>query len=644
MVLHCGLARAGRRSRISPPGALRRVAEALPATLTGAEAMRIYRKGCRMNDKEPIKLRLPRQDLSEFALFGLSADQARNWAEGLSMVDAAQLARRLHGAVGDLNRVDVDPDIRFEILEALRPALHTALSTLSRRYLDQPAVLPEESREARLARNLYALLTTAYTIAGVRTIRRHRSIPGANPARLVCRSLHRAITSAGMKLLVACQLYRPAELNAWNELHQLFLLAERQKLTSQTVVDEIAGDGSIADTYLRALTMGCCKPNQLRPHDLAGVYRGLRDWVRHIELLPAEGGEGLFLVDFAGDRPPTYASLHGKIPGAGCRIVNTEKLVSHLKRLRADTGERTLVFDRDTAVSPNVLDHLIAAWGVMSKRNFARAPARERLWVSAGLNNTHYYASGGIGFEDPVSADGARAPSRAGRADGFPGAEGPREKDIWEGAFSAAAEGEEAVDREDIEFHIREAGQPGDTAAGERHPVYPVRMVDVGPGGYCLEWSPLIPSHIRTGDVIAARAVDGDAWNIAVIRWVNQLRDRTTLFGVELLSPRATPCGARVRHKTGEDGDPMRALLLPEIKLVGQPDTLITPRVGFRERQKVTLIRGGEESCIQLFRKVSSTAACNRFEFRYIQQLDEVAARAGSGVIDSEFESVWSKL
>ena len=49
--------------------------------------------------------------------------------------------------------------------------------------------------------------------------------------------------------------------------------------------------------------------------------------------------------------------------------------------------------------------------------------------------------------------------------------------------------------------------------------------------------------------------------------------------------------GGREQDETGEDGDLMRALLLPEIKLVGQPNTLITPRVGFKERQKVTLIR-----------------------------------------------------
>ncbi len=597
-----------------------------------------------MSKNEPIKLRIPRQDLSEFAPFGLTVDQARNWAEGLPMANTAQVAQQLRGALSDLNRVDMAPNIRFEVLEALRPTLHTALSTLSKYYLNQPVVLPEEPRKAsRLAQNLYELVTTAYTIAGIQTIQRRQSISNANPAKLVCQALHRAITNSSMKLLVSYQLYQPVELHAWTELHQLFLLAERQKLTSQIVTDELSGDGSITDAYLRSLMMGCCKPNQLRQRDLAGVYKGLREWVEYIDLLPADANNGLFLIDFSSDHPPIYASLYSEVPGPSCRVINTDTLIEHLQKLRQDTGEQSIVFDKDTVVSPNVLEHVITSWGVMSKRNFARAPGQEKLWVSVGLSNTHYYVSGGISFEKLISFDGVQALSEDAERNPFMGEASSRESEIWDNSFSEDGDGEK-ISMEDIELHIREAEKSQGTPTKERHPVFPVRMANVSPGGYCLEWSADIPSHIKTGDAIAVREVDSRSWSIAVIRWVSQLKNQTTLLGVELLSPRATPYGARVQHKTGEHGDLMRALLLPEIKLVGQPSTLITPRVGFKERQKVTLIRGGEESYIQLFKKVSSTAAYNQFEFRDIQQLDEVAARDKTEVIDTEFESLWNNL
>jgi hypothetical protein len=597
-----------------------------------------------MTTNEPIKLRIPRQDLAEFALFGLNADQARNWADGLPMANTAQVAQQLRNAISDLNRVAMKPDVRFEILEALRPTLHTALSTLSKYYLNQPIVLPEEPRKAsRLAQSLYELVTTAYTIAGIQTIQKRQSVSTSNPAKLVCQSLHRAITNASMKLLVSYQLYQPVEINAWMELHQLFLLAERQKLTSQIVVDELAGNGSITDTYLRALMLGCCKPNQLRQRDLAGVFKGLREWVEHAHLLPANKAEGLFLVDFSSDHPPIYASLYSDVPGPNCRIINTDDLTAHLQKLRQETGEQSIVFDKDTVVSPNVLDHVITSWGVMSKRNFARAPAQEKLWVSVGLSNTHYYVSGGISFETLVSPEAAHLLTEKLDRNPFMNDGSSQEKDLWDRVFSSDDE-DEKIKLEDLEFHIHEAAKAGDRGGKDRHPVFPVRMANVSPGGYCLEWSSEIPSHIKTGDVIAVREVDNTSWSIAVIRWVSQLKDETTLLGVELLSPRATPYGAKVQHKAGEDGDLMRALLLPEIKLVGQPNTLVTPRVGFKERQKVTLLRGGEESHIQLYKKVSSTAAYNQFEFRYVPQVDEVVSTEKSEIVSSQFESLWNHL
>ena len=364
-----------------------------------------------------------------------------------------------------------------------------------------------------------------------------------------------------------------------------------------------------------------------------------------------EAGRTLAVVGESGCGKSTLARLVTLIekPTTGQLLIDGTDVAQasreDLKKLRQDTGERAVVFDKDTAVSPNVLDHIITAWGVMSKRNFARAPAQDKLWVSVGLSNTHYYVSGGVGFEQMIAEINSDYLVEEPDKNPFLDKDAPLETDLWDRAFRPddSAE-EEGIDMEDIEFHIREADRSGETPFKERHPVFPVRMANVSPGGYCLEWSADIPSHIKTGDVIAVREVDNSSWSIAVIRWVSQLKDETTLLGVELLSPRATPYGASVQHKTGEDGDLMRALLLPEIKLVGQPNTLITPRVGFKERQKVTLVRGGEEAYIQLFKKVSSTAAYNQFEFRYIQQLEEVAMRDKGDVINTQFESFWNNI
>ena len=46
---------------------------------------------------------------------------------------------------------------------------------------------------------------------------------------------------------------------------------------------------------------------------------------------------------------------------------------------------------------------------ILVARNFARAPAQDKLWVSVGLSNTHFYVSGGTNFELLVSGQSAAA-------------------------------------------------------------------------------------------------------------------------------------------------------------------------------------------------------------------------------------------
>ncbi len=599
-----------------------------------------------MADSDAITLRIPRQDLEGFPLFNLTEGDASSWASNLPLAHPTEVAQKLHRAFSDLNRVDMAPDLRFDIVEALRPTLSMTLSALSKAYLNQPVVLQEEPRKlSRLALSLYELQAVAYTTTAIHSIQRRKTLKSTNPAKLVCHAIHRALTVNSEKILLTYQLYQPADIHAWSDLHQLYLLAERQRLHTQVVADDLAGNGSISDAYLRVLMLGCCKPNQLRQRDLRGVFRGLTDWVSMLQMNRPEDGDGLFLLDMSADHPPLYGSLYSTTPGSNSRKINTEALVDHLQSLQNSCDERGIVYDQESSVSPVVMEHLSVAWGIMSKRNFTRAPGQERMWISVGLGNTHYYVAGGIPFEDTIGEHGELALEQAKARNPFIGEGGDStrsEIDLWERAFNRS-EDEEDQDG-DVEFEIREAEVSVESGNDERHPVFPVRMHNVSPGGYCLQWSSDITERIKTGDIVSVREIDNTSWSIAVIRWVNQLKNGTTLLGVELLSPRATPYGATLQSRTGDVGEPMRALLLPEIKLVGQPNTLITPQRGFQERKKVKLLRHGEESLVQLQKKVSSTATYAQYEYRVIRQLEEVIRDDNTQVAITQYKSIWDNI
>jgi len=217
-----------------------------------------------MEDQTTIELSIPRQDFSGLPLFPPEAEAATHWVQSLPVTNTNSLVQLLGQALSDLNRTKLTPEVRYKILEILRPNLDVALSNLSKRFLNQPLVMPEEPRRmAELSDRLLTMSATAYTITAIEAIQSRDAIRDTNPARLTCESLQRALIFAGQKVLQNFQLQRPMEIHGWQTLHQLYALAANQRLADLPVPEPLSGGRSITTTYLQALMLGCCKPNQL---------------------------------------------------------------------------------------------------------------------------------------------------------------------------------------------------------------------------------------------------------------------------------------------------------------------------------------------------------------------------------------------
>ncbi|MEH6568062.1 MAG: hypothetical protein V7709_03235 [Halioglobus sp.] len=604
-----------------------------------------------MTKNSTIKLRIPNQDLALFSEFELNAEAAAVWVQNLPAINTKKVVQQLRQAINDLNRVAMSPNVRFGIMEVLRPTLQASLAALSKRFLNQPLVLPEEPRQmSELAHTVLGLTTTAYTIVAAHTIQQRDSIKGVNPAKLVCEAIQRAINFSGCKILQSYQLNQPIERLGWLELHQLYALAERQKLTELTVADRLSGDGSIKDTYLRAVLLGCCKPNQLRQHDLAAIALGMQEWSTSVTLDDRETLRGFFQVDLSSDQAPSYRALQSDAPRESVRFIDSDALVRKLQTLRRGETEPAgteLTAQTDSPITNNLLDHLIGALGTMSKRNFSRESSGSALWITLGLSNAHYFISDGLTFEQLLyGADQDEYKHIATNPFLVP----QKHHDAWDQANPHDALTGEGPDHTVGDITVDEATQANldhhnvGTAIQPRHRAYPVNMVDSSPGGYCLEWSPELPSDVKTGDIVSVRVDESTDWAVATVCWVSQLKNAQTLIGVELLSPNAMPYGAKVIHNTGEEAESMRVLLLPEIKLVGQPHTLITPRAGFREHQKVSLVKEGEHFYIQLLRQIAATGSYAQFDFRYIKLLEDVIADDQNGPLGAAYDSLWTKI
>jgi len=85
-------------------------------------------------------------------------------------------------------------------------------------------------------------------------------------------------------------------------------------------------------------------------------------------------------------------------------------------------------------------------------------------------------------------------------------------------------------------------------------------------------------------------------------------------------------------------------LLLPEVKLVDQLTTLITPRIGFRERQKLTLGDGIKSHDIKLLPNIHSRTTFQQFQFSDPRELGDILAEAQQGQLNVYYDPLWSKI
>src|SRR5262245_44728348 len=97
-----------------------------------------------MENHTTIKLKVPRQDFTGLPLFQPDVDSANHWVQSLPVTHTNSLVKLLGQALSDLNRTKLSPEIRYNIMEVLRPSVDVALFNLSKRFLNQPLVMPEE--------------------------------------------------------------------------------------------------------------------------------------------------------------------------------------------------------------------------------------------------------------------------------------------------------------------------------------------------------------------------------------------------------------------------------------------------------------------------------------------------------------------
>jgi hypothetical protein len=553
------------------------------------------------------------------------------WVEALPLVNTQESATQLEQAMVEIAMLRAPAPTRLEFLEVLRPIVHYICTRLDRQSLKRPS---NHANAVSTAQRLFEKLSVGYKSVVIAILDEVQESDDADKANdILGLALHRLISDMSRTLLRALQHYIAVPKHFWRELNQLYRLSEQRDMAELRYRDEenhTVLEMSILETYLRALLLASCKPNQLKQQQLTLVFNAIESWTRQVALVPSVD-EALICVDLAGDEGPKFVRLSKALSEP--RALRTEVLAYEIEAYLKEIESSIEI----PATLPNsLLHHLVDAWSVMQARAFRRLPAAGPIRVCIGLRACHYFLSGGVEFANQLSGteELLRREVNPFLDVQYEKQDEPHSDDPWSQAhdLKVAIPHNPNIDDPDKILLAGREQTPEPQSETPAYTHYETEAVDTSPGGYCIRWLDGVPAKSQVGELIALREERDSRWCVATIRWIRQEGGHATM-GIELLSPKAIPVAIRVIQKRGGPTDFTRALLLPQIDAIGQSATLITPRVPFAPGQKLHIQRQGIQTTGQLTKIELNTESFNQFTFRMLDGYLE-NARTGSKMGD----------
>ena len=392
---------------------------------------------------------------------------------------------------------------------------------------------------------------------------------------------------------------------------KLICFLESLELTENKLKDTIESGRTttVTDMYVRNLLFASCKPNQLNQQDLLYVFNTLEMWAIHATL-DAATETSLIVVDLESNQPP---QVNRKFKAsANLRALNAEILCYEAE---AFVKEVSTVLPVPDFMQPRLITHLTRAWSEVQPRNFRRINSQGRVRLSLGLRAVHYFLAGAVDFSDQIANTDTvlRREVNPFLDVDYESVKGNADEDPWSQAHDLKTRIPENPNIEDPDSILHRTA----TQEVRKFEHHELRTLDTSPGGYRLLWEEQMPRNLQVGDLVSLREENDPRWCVAVLRWIGGEHDQREI-GLQLLSPRAIPVAVRLIQKKGNTTGYSRGLLLPGLEAIGQQATIITPRLPFKEGQKVLIHRQGLQGTGLLEEVLLNTESFNQFSFRML--------------------------
>lgn len=579
---------------------------------------------------------LPDKTLTRLSQVGHSRSDMQAWVNNLPIMNTGDTGKRLYQTLGELALLQIDDDDRFELLEILEPVVTNLIRALSHSLQHQSVKLPHQARRAAvLSQALHLQLAMNYKVAAVGTLNRLQSgkvgfmnLGRRSAQQLAAAAIQRALGELTRLLRHTALLYAGLPDNVWMDVHGLFHAAWSHDLIDLPVKDRHGvkyPDTSVRYTYLRAMLLAASQTNKLRTTEIELLFAESEEWSRllQLETSPAQA----LLVCNADDLPPQFR--HRFAPRPGSWFIRSESLTQQLQALVANPPANLPI---------SLLNHLLGLWRKGRERMFERRPCEKPVLVCLGLSAAHFFLAGQREFRVVVKGnEEKKAASQPAFLFGLEEDTPMEQPDAWQISYATV----DTIDEDEDKSREENKG-PVVT-----YQPYQVEAFNVSPGGYGIRWPGSPPPALRPGEVIAISEERGKGWNVGLLHWVRLTSEYQVEAGLELLSAQAKTCGVCRIRNLREDSDYLRGFLIPEMKSLDQPATLVTAATTFTVGSEVKISLAGQTVLAQLTKLVLATPSIHQYEFAVMNAAGPAApvrTMDPDSTLDSNIEAMWDQL
>ena len=611
-----------------------------------------------------MKLNVPEQTVPDKDDFPNHPRKVKKWLAELKRANMGEFTRKVYNGLLTLNRQSMPPKYRLENMELLREPSRHIFSQLHKHFINRTLPLPDKSQKiVHLNQALLNEMATGYKILIFEASNNLSKID--NKSILI--ACERALHYYSELLLRSSQIYSELPRGVWWDIHRIYGYSELKGLHQKSIKDPELSIKEIspADYYKQILLFSLARPNALRQSDAERLFRSINEWAKLTRLtknIEKNNISRYFISKLDSDLPPNCISEEDLKNLQHSRMIETSALVEHLQKIDTSPDDLKTAVSIGDRVSQETIRTLVSSWSLCAKRRFSRAERKDDIRVAIGLNPIFEALNTEISPPKPKTKKTGKMFSlesipehEKAKKDIFSQQdpaffithpEMKNEKDRSAGAWDMVAKG-----RTLTESYAQEL-QDQENQFGELHKEAPDlhwKITNVSAGGYCLRWDSELPSRALVGELISIREREPDntyQWRVGVIRWMQFSRDMGLEIGIQVLSPKVISC--KVQRMERKNEEPFNCLMLPGIKPIQQPSTLLLPAHAFRRGNKLKVHVYERDMEIKLGTVREHTGSFTQFQFAQLNEDDTPDENNSGGKTKKSdpdnFDSIWSSL